>query len=129
MEEAYKHMVEQGNTLVMNLAPNKDGVFSDYDIEALYAGARKLGIARGAARGDIPADERCIEVRHETAEGRIAATTEYLYGKKGDRYTATPISDAEEIGYKLIKRPDNVSGMFSEKKIVVVFVYEDVALK
>lgn len=127
MEDAYNHMVEQGNTLVMNLAPNKDGVFSDYDIKALYAGARKLGIARGSARSDVPADERCVEVRHETTEGRIVGSTEYLYGKKGARYTATPISNAKEIGYKLIKKPGNISGMFGEKKIAVVFIYEDVA--
>lgn len=50
-------------------------------------------------------------------------------GKKGAPYTATPISSAEQIGYKLIKQSGNVSGVFGEKKIVVVFIYEDVALK
>lgn len=43
-------MVEQGNTLVVNLAPGKDGLLKDYDVEALYEGARALGIARGDAR-------------------------------------------------------------------------------
>ncbi len=49
IKKAYNHMVDQQNTLVVNLAPNTNGVLNDFDIQGLYAGAQALGIARGAA--------------------------------------------------------------------------------
>jgi alpha-L-fucosidase len=49
IKTAYNHMVEQKNTLVINLSPSTDGVLNSFDVEGLYAGAHALGIARGGA--------------------------------------------------------------------------------
>jgi len=124
IRSVYRQMVGQGNTFVLNLSPNTDGVLSTFDVSGLYAGARAAGIARGSARADIPADECAVEVRYVTNKGHIANPTRFLYGKKGEQYNALPL-ELGKIGYKLLTTPDNTTGTFDNKKIVVEFIYED----
>jgi len=43
--KAYKHLVAQGNTLVLNAAPNREGLLMQSDIDTLLAAAKALGIS------------------------------------------------------------------------------------
>ncbi len=124
IKDAYNHMVEQENTFVLNLAPNTDGLLNSFDVDVLYAGARELGIEREAARSNIPADECAVEVRFVTDKGYIASSTEYIYGKEGEDYTAIAKKLGSD-GYELITTPANASGKFTESKITLEFIYED----
>lgn len=47
--EKYRHLTEQENVLIVNLAPNLEGEFEEYDRQTLFEAARMLGIARGEA--------------------------------------------------------------------------------
>ena len=127
IKDSYFHMVDQRNTLVVNLSPTKDGVFQDFDINGLYAGARLLDIARGEARNNIPSDECIVEVRYVTDKGYIAFPTKQLYGKAGESYNALP-ENLTRDGYQLKTTPANVDGTFTTEKIVVEFIYEDTGL-
>jgi len=124
IKNSYEHMVKQNNTLVLNLSPNKNGVMDDFDVRGLYAGARTTGIAREGARTKIPADECKVEVRYVTNRGYIAYPTKYLYGKKGEQYNDSPL-DLEKFGYKLLTVPDNTTGVFSDIKITIEYIYDD----
>lgn len=123
IKEAYNHMVEQGNTLVLNLAPGKDGRFNDFDVEGLYAGARALGIARGDARTDAVEGELAVRVDYVTTEGYVASPTCYIYGKAGEPFTVEPV-DLRQYGYKLVDGQTAVEGIFGESDRIE-FVYED----
>lgn len=125
IKEAYEHMVEQGNTLVVNLAPGKNGLFNDYDIEALYAGARALGIARGNARDGKDKDEEAVRVDYVTDQGYVAWPTEQVYGKKGERF-ALKAKDLEADGYEFVGKRAVAEGKFGRNKRVT-FVYKDKA--
>ena len=129
IKNIYNHMVEQDNLMVLNLSPNKDGVLSTFDVDGLYRAARSIGIARGDARDadDIQADECAVEVRYITNKNFIANPTRYLYGKKGEQYNAVPLN-LGKIGYKLLTIPDNATGVFSDEKIRVEFIYEDTGI-
>lgn len=48
--KAYKQLVSQENTYVLNAAPNREGKLMQSDIDTLYAAARVLGIAKGGAK-------------------------------------------------------------------------------
>ena len=124
IEDAYNQLMLQKNTLVINVAPNKNGVFEDYDVAGLYAGARTLGIARGSARENIPASECSVEVRHVTDTGYVAAPTEYLYGSAGAAYKSQA-ADIEAIGYKLVGTPLEASGQFTDQKQTITYIYHD----
>ena len=125
IKAAYEHMVEQGNTLVVNLAPGKDGLLKDYDVEALYEGARALGIARGDARLNRGKEERAVRIDYVTAKGHVAYPTHYLYGKKGESFTVKA-EDLSQDGYRFVGQREVVSGRFGKTKRIE-FVYEDVA--
>ena len=125
IKAAYEHMVEQGNTLVVNLAPGKDGLLKDYDVEALYEGARALGIARGDARLNRGKEERAVRIDYVTTKGYVAYPTRYLYGKKGESFTAKA-EDLSQDGYRFVGQREVVSGRFGKAKRIE-FVYEDVA--
>lgn len=47
--EKYRHLTEQGNVLIVNVAPNTCGEFEEYDRQTLFEAARMLNIARGEA--------------------------------------------------------------------------------
>lgn len=125
IKAAYEHMVEQGNTLVVNLAPGKDGLLKDYDVEALYEGARALGIARGDARLNRGKEERAVRIDYVTTKGYVAYPTHYLYGKKGESFTIKA-EDLSQDGYRFVGQREVVSGRFGKAKRIE-FVYEDVA--
>ena len=125
IKEAYEHMVEQGNTLVVNLAPGKDGLFKDYDVKALYEGARALGIARGDARPSQGKNEKSVRVDYVTTEGYVAFPTCYLYGEKGEDFTVHA-EDLSQEGYRFVGKKETVTGRFGKTRRVE-FVYEDVA--
>ena len=124
VKEKYQHMVEQNNNLVINLGPNRDGLLAEYDVEALHNAARYMGFARGNARLTA-ADERKVEVRHETTDGKVAFTTQELYGKEGESYSTSPVENHAAMGYRLTVAPDNAKGAFGSTKTVVTYVYED----
>lgn len=124
IKEAYNHMVEQGNTLVVNLAPGKNGLFNEYDVKGLYEGARALGIARGEARADKASGECVVRVDFVTDKGYIASPTQYLYGKKGDTFTVQA-KDLKADGYRFAGHNGTVSGKFTKAETTVRFVYED----
>lgn len=125
IKAAYEHMVEQGNTLVVNLAPGKDGLLKDYDVEALYEGARALGIARGDARLNRGKEERAVRIDYVTTKGYVAFPTRYLYGKKGVGFTVKA-EDLSQDGYRFVGKEEVVEGRFGKTKRIE-FVYEDVA--
>lgn len=99
IKEAYDHMVEQGNTLVVNLAPGKNGRLNDFDVEGLYAGARALGIAKGGAAGvsDMASDEHGSHVYVDTVNHKI------VLQNKGGKVTQAVIYDAVGLKIKEIK--------------------------
>ena len=47
--QKYNKYKEQGNILVLNCGPNREGKIEQADIDSLYAAARMLGIASGDA--------------------------------------------------------------------------------
>ena len=124
IRNAYNHMIEQENTLVLNLSPNMNGVFNDFDVNGLYTGAKVLEIARGDARRVIEADECIVEVRYITDKGHIAYPTKLLYGKEGATYNVEP-DDLGSVGYQFISSSNNTNGTYRNEKITVEFVYED----
>jgi len=121
---AYNWMIPQKNTVLLNIAPNNKGLLEDYEVQRLYEAARLLGIERGGARTNIPADECAVQIRFVTEDGHIANATRYLYGNAGEAYHAVP-DDLAWLGYELTGRPQNAQGTFTEQKIVVEFVYRD----
>lgn len=123
IKEAYCHMSEQQNTLVVNLAPGHDGRFNSYDVDGLYAGARLLGIARGEARADKVDGEQAVRVDYVTSDGYVAWPTEYFYGNSGDSFTVKPL-DLEADGYQLVEGQTDFSGVFGTDTSVE-FVYRD----
>ncbi|MDR2773781.1 MAG: MucBP domain-containing protein [Tannerella sp.] len=127
IKKVYNHITEQGNTLVINLAPSTDGTLNIFDIESLYAGARTLGIGRGNAGSQTRAGECAVEVRHVTDKGYIAFPTKYIYGKRDEDYRIKP-EDLSADGYKLMIIPENTAGKFTDEKIVVEFIYEDTGI-
>ena len=48
--DKFHHMIDQKNVLIVNCAPNTEGVLEEYDRQTLFEAARMLGIAKGAAR-------------------------------------------------------------------------------
>lgn len=124
IKEAYHHMSEQENTLVVNLAPGKDGRLNSFDVDGLYAGARSLGIARGDARKDIVGNECAVRVDYVTQEGYVAWPTCYVYGKSGESFTVQPV-DLRSDGYRLVDGQGDFSGVFGRDE-QVRFVYEDI---
>jgi alpha-L-fucosidase len=48
--KAYKQLVSQGNSYVLNAAPNREGRLMQSDIDALQEAAKVLGIARKSAK-------------------------------------------------------------------------------
>ena len=124
IKEAYNHMVEQGNTLVVNLAPGTDGLFKDYDVKALYEGARALGIARGAACQNRPKGEKCVRVDYVTTKGHVAYPARYIYGKKGERFVVR-YEDLSQDGYRFVGKKEVYEGNFGKSRCIE-FVYEDV---
>lgn len=122
IKSSYEHMVEQGNTLVMNLAPGKNGLFSSYDVEGLYAGARALGIARGDARS-VQEGDCAVRVDYVTTEGYVAWPTRYIYGKAGEAFEAQ-FEDLAADGYRFAGERPTVNGVFGQDT-QVTFVYED----
>lgn len=49
IEEKYRQLEEQQNSLVVNCAPNTDGYLEEYDRQTIFEAARLLGIAQGEA--------------------------------------------------------------------------------
>lgn len=47
--DKYKHMIEQDNVLIVNCAPNTNGLLEEYDRQTLFEAARMIGIAKGSA--------------------------------------------------------------------------------
>ena len=125
IRKAYNHMAEQGNTFVLNLSPNSNGVLNDFDVTGLYAGARALGIARDGARSNIEADECIVEIRYTTDKGHIAYPTKLLYGKEGIGYNVMP-DNLEHVGYRFISNSNNTTGVFNKEKITIELMYQDV---
>lgn len=121
----YKKYQAQENTLVINVPPSNQGIQTDHEVGLIYEAARKLDIARGDARADKNPNECAVEVRHVTETGAIAAPTEYVYGKEGEKYKTSVMNKMEELGYRLLKTPETADGVFSREKIVVEYVYED----
>jgi hypothetical protein len=124
IKKAYNHIVEQNNTLVVNLSPDTNGLLNDFDVNGLYAGAKALEIARGEARMDIQPGECAVEVRYVTDKGYVAYPSHFVYGKEDETYSVSP-RDLGIDGYKLISTPANTAGKFQKEKIVVEFIYED----
>ena len=120
---SYMHMTEQDNTLVVNLAPGKNGLFNDFDVEGLYAGARALGIVRGAARDNVAEGEVAVRVDYVTEDGYVAWPTSYIYGKPGEPFTVKPV-DLGQDGYKLVDGQGAVDGAFGSDENIK-FVYRD----
>lgn len=104
-------MAEQGNTLVVNLAPGKDGRLNRFDIDGLYAGAQALEIARGDARTDVAGNECAVRVDYVTQEGYVAWPTCYVYGKPGESFTVKPV-DLQPDGYRPVAGQSDFSGVF-----------------
>lgn len=125
IKNAYEHMTEQGNTLVLNMAPDKGGRFSSFDVDGCYAGARALGIARGEARLNPDKDEKAVRIDYVTTKGYVAFPTHYLYGKKGGGFTVKA-EDLSQDGYRFVGKEEVVEGRFGKTKRIE-FVYEDVA--
>lgn len=121
----YNKYVKQENTLVVNVPPSNKGVQTPHEIAFINEAARRLGIARGDARANIPNDECAVEIRHVTTDGSIAATTEYVYGKEGESYKTSPNSKLKDLGYTLVTTPTNASGKFGKDKVTVEYVYND----
>lgn len=124
VKAAYEHMVEQENTLVVNLAPGKNGLFNDYDVKGLYEAARMLGIARGDARADKGNGECAVRVDFVTDRGFVASPTQYVYGKKGNAFTVHA-KDLSTDGYLFTGENERVTGKFAKSETLVRFVYED----
>lgn len=124
IKKAYDHMVEQKNTLVVNLAPGTNGLFNDFDVKGLYEGARALGIARGEARTDKDSGECAVRVDFVTDKGYVASPTQYVYGKEGESFTIQA-KDLAMDGYCFIGDKVVVNGKFTKSEIHVLFVYED----
>lgn len=99
IKDAYNHMVEQGNTLVVNLSPGKNGRLNSFDVEGLYAGARTLGIARGGALdlSDVTTDETKSHVYVDTVNHKI------VFQNKGEHATQAAIYDVSGLKIKEIK--------------------------
>lgn len=120
----YNHMVEQGNTLVVNLAPGTNGLFNAFDIKGLYDGARALGIARGEARADKVNGECAVRVDFLTEKGYIASPTQYVYGKEGKAFTVQA-RDLATDGYHFAGENAIATGKFTKAETTVQFIYED----
>lgn len=123
IKSAYHHMVEQGNTLVVNLAPGRNGLFNTFDVDGLYAGARALGIARGNAHQDLNEGAQAVRVDYITTDGNVAWPTNYIYGTAGENFTVNPV-DLQADGYSLAEGQASFSGVFGIDKHVQ-FVYND----
>lgn len=124
MKTSYDHMVEQKNTLVVNLAPGTNGLFNDFDVKGLYEGARTLGIARGEARTDKESGECAVRVDFVTDKGYVASPTQYVYGKEGEPFIIQA-KDLAVDGYRFMGDKVVVNGKFTKSEIHVQFVYED----
>lgn len=122
IKEAYEHMVEQDNTLVINLSPDNNGLLTDYDVQALYAGARALGIARGAARQAAPT-QREVQIRYTTTDGNVAFPTRCIYGQAGDSFTVQA-EDLTPDGYRFAGKKSTATGTFGKTRRIE-FVYTD----
>lgn len=129
IQELYTRYMKQGNTLVINIPPTDQGLLTDFETAEIYKTARQLGIAKGAARSaeDQSKNPCAVEVRYTTTDGRVAATTQCLYGKEGQTYTAPEPKQMQKLGYILTQTPDNVTGLFTSEKQVVNYVYTDIA--
>jgi len=127
IQKAYNHLVEQDNTLVLNLSPNKNGVFDSFDVNGLYAGAKTMGIARGSARNNIQPGECMVEIKYTTNKGYVAFPTKYIYGAENEAYAVLP-ENLNLDGYKLLISPENTEGLFAQEKITVEFIYEDMGV-
>lgn len=123
IKEAYNHMVEQDNSLVVNLGPSKKGLFNDFDVKNLYAGARALGIARGSARAEAEEGECVVRIEYVTSNNTLVWPTTCLYGQNGETFMAEPL-DLRMLGYNLADGQEKVSGVFGQD-VTVRFVYED----
>ena len=124
MKTSYDHMVEQKNTLVVNLAPGTNGLFNDFDVKGLYEGARALGIARGEARTDKESGECAVRVDFVTDKGYVASPTQYVYGKEGESFIIQA-KDLAADGYRFMGDKVVLNGKFTKSEIHVQFVYED----
>jgi alpha-L-fucosidase len=99
IKKGYNHMVEQSNTLVINLSPNQDGVLNSFDIDGLNAGARALGIDRDATP---------IETITGNAPNRVFVSGQQLFLESSE---ASDISIYDITGTELMKfsiRPKGV---------------------
>lgn len=123
IKSSYNHMVEQGNTLVVNLAPGRNGLFSTFDVDGLYAGARALGIARGSAKAEIDEGAQSVRVDYVTKDGYVAWPTDYIYGKAGENFTVNPV-DLSADGYRLEDGQAGFNGVFGVDDRVQ-FIYDD----
>ena len=121
----YNKYVKQENTLVVNVPPSNKGIQTDHEKEFIKDAAQRLGIARGSARKDIPENECEVEIRYVTTDGAIAGSTEFVYGKEGESYTAPENEKLKELGYELVAMPKNVKGKFTKDRITVEYIYKD----
>lgn len=124
IKAAYDHMIEQGNTLVVNLAPGTNGLLNDFDVEGLYEGARALGIARGGACIDKENGECIVRIDFITDRGFVASPTQYVYGKEGEAFTVRA-KDLKADGYLFVGENSVVTGKFTKTESCVQFIYED----
>jgi alpha-L-fucosidase len=105
IKKAYNHIVEQENTLVINLSPNTDGVLNTFDVNGLLAGAQALGIGR---QTPLPATGANPDYRAHIRDNKLFLSSGSdssceIYNAAGLKVMRLPLREGET---KIIDVPD-----------------------